>query len=107
VLAFLCAVERDAERARTLLLQAEPGAGADGTFTYWIAKVYANLGQPEHAVAWIARAGKLGYWNAPWVKKDPALLPLHGRADFAQLLQSMTTKHQAFAERVQGTASIG
>jgi tetratricopeptide (TPR) repeat protein len=103
VLAFLCAVSGHPEGARTLLLQAERGAGADGTFTYWIAKVYANLGQPEHAVAWIARARALGYWNAPWVGKDRALLPLHGRADFAQLLQALSGKHQAFAERVERT----
>jgi tetratricopeptide (TPR) repeat protein len=100
VLAYLCATEGQEERARALLRQAEPGAGADGTFTYWIAKVYANLGQPEEAVRWIRRAEALGYWNAPWVAKDPALRPLHGREDFAQLLQSMNQKHHAFAQRV-------
>jgi len=101
VLAFLCAVDGRPERARELLRQAEPGAGADGTFTYWIGKVYANLGQPEEAMRWIARAEALGYWNAPWIAKDPALAVLHGREDFAELLQSITTKHDAFRQRVE------
>jgi tetratricopeptide (TPR) repeat protein len=102
VLAFLCATEGRAERARELLRQAEPGAGADGTFTYWIGKVYANLGQPEESVRWIARAQALGYWNAPWVAKDPALVPLHGREDFAAALRSMHAKHDAFRDAVDG-----
>ena len=66
----------------------------------FLAKVYANLAQPEEALRWISRAEALGYWNAPWVAKDPALTPLHGREDFAAHLQSMRAKHIAFAERV-------
>jgi tetratricopeptide (TPR) repeat protein len=100
VLAFACAAAGEHERARALLAQAEPGAGADGTFTYWIAKVHAHLGRPEEAVVWIARAEAIGYWNAPWVAKDPALVMLHGRADFTAALESLRARHQAFRSRV-------
>jgi tetratricopeptide (TPR) repeat protein len=104
VLAFACAAAGEHERARALLAQAEPGAGADGTFTYWIAKVYANLGQPQEALQWIARAESLGYWNAPWVAKDPALLPLHGREDFTAAVRSLQSRHEAF--RTRAAASL-
>ena len=46
----------DRSRARALLATAEPGAPADGTFTYWIAKIYTALGEPEAAVLWLGRA---------------------------------------------------
>ncbi|HET8648002.1 MAG TPA: hypothetical protein VFO85_21075, partial [Vicinamibacteria bacterium] len=75
--------------------------------TYWIGKVYAQLGQPEEAVRWIERAQALGYWNAPWVTRDPALQPLHARQDFAALLASMKEKHEAFSGRVRNLMLLG
>ncbi len=60
-------------RARELLATAEPGAAADGTFTYWIAKVHALLGDRAAALDWIGKAARLGYWDAPWMRKDAAL----------------------------------
>jgi hypothetical protein len=40
------------------------------------------------------------------VAKDRALRPLHGREDFAQVLESMKKKHEAFAARVAASASL-
>ena len=91
----------DAQRARELLAAAEPGALADGTFTYWIAKIYAALGEPAAAVEWLGRAEALGYWNAPWLEKDPTLRSLHGDPAFESRLASVRQKHEAFAAHVR------
>ena len=91
----------DRARARALLATAELGAVADGTFTYWIAKIYAALGQPSVAVEWLERAEALGYWNAPWLAKDPTLAVLHGDPGFEARLRSVREKHEAFAARVR------
>jgi tetratricopeptide (TPR) repeat protein len=91
----------DKRRARELLATAQPGAAADGTFTYWIAKIHAALGEPENAVAWLERAEALGYWNAPWLAKDPTLDSLRGFAPFEACLASVRAKHEAFAARVR------
>ena len=84
VLAFVLAAEGgegEQARARELLLTAEPGAAADGTFTYWIAKVHALLGDAGAALDWIHKAANLGYWDAPWMRKDAALATLHELPD--------------------------
>ena len=83
VLAFALAAEGEGEGARELLAAAEPGAAADGTFTYWIAKVHALLGDGETAIAWLRRAAALGYWDSPWMRKDPAIRALDAEPGFA------------------------
>ncbi|MEO6327038.1 MAG: protein kinase [Thermoanaerobaculia bacterium] len=102
LLAFILAQDEDDRvRASALLNAAEPGARADGTFTYWIAKVRAALGDLDGAVAWIARAEALGYWNAPWLLRDRALDPLRGLDAFSQRVASMTRRQEAFGKLVR------
>ncbi|MEO8198410.1 MAG: tetratricopeptide repeat protein, partial [Thermoanaerobaculia bacterium] len=112
VLAFVLAAEgAEAERARAreLLLTAEPGAAADGTFTYWIAKVHALLGDAEPALAWIRKAAHLGYWDAPWMRKDAALAQLHGLPEFGELTAEVEARQRAFRAFVvkESPASLG
>jgi len=106
VLAEWEALHGDRARARALLATAEPGAPADGTFSYWIAKVYAALGEPETAVAWLGRAEDLGYWNAPWIEKDPTLDGLRAFPPFALRLQSIRARHESFRALAHGSAAL-
>jgi|CXWL01.1.fsa_nt_gi tetratricopeptide (TPR) repeat protein len=101
VLAFVLAWQGETARARELLTAAEQGAGADGTFTYWIANVYAVLGETRQAVAWIRRAVELGYWNAPWIAKDSAIDSLRGDPQFEACLAAVTERQREFAEAVR------
>ncbi|MGE0639525.1 MAG: serine/threonine-protein kinase PknK [Thermoanaerobaculia bacterium] len=96
VLAFALAADGETTRARELLVPAESGAAADGTFTYWIAKVHALLGDPETALVWIARAADLGFWDARWIARDEAIRSLHGRADFAELVADLARRQESF-----------
>jgi tetratricopeptide (TPR) repeat protein len=106
VLAEWEALHGDRARARALLATAEPGAPADGTFSYWIAKIYAALGEPETAVAWLGRAEDLGYWNAPWIEKDPTLDGLRAFAPFGERLRSIRRRHQAFRALAHGSSDL-
>jgi Tfp pilus assembly protein PilF len=105
VLAFILAHHGDHADARRHLAVAERGAAADGTFTYWIAKVKAALGEADEALAWIARAEAIGYWNAPWVRRDRALDAVRGHAGFEERVASMQEKHRAFGLVAEATSS--
>jgi serine/threonine protein kinase/tetratricopeptide (TPR) repeat protein len=96
----------DRQRAQELLATAEPGALADGTFTYWIAKIYAALGEKDVAVTWLRRAKALGYWNAPWLEKDPTLDSLRGYEPFDRCVAAVRGRHQEFGRLVRGTAEM-
>jgi len=101
VFAFVLAHQGERDRARTLLAAAEPGAAADGTFTYWIAKVRAALGDLDEAVTWIGKAEHLGYWNAPWILADRALDPVRRHPGFDARIGSIEEKHLAFRNVVE------
>jgi tetratricopeptide (TPR) repeat protein len=106
VLAEWEALHGNPRRARELLATAEPGAAADGTFTYWIAKVYAALGEPAAAVSWLGRAAALGYWNAPWLEKDPTLECLRFYAPFGECVARVRALHQSFLEHVRAAGGF-
>ncbi|MBZ0111190.1 MAG: tetratricopeptide repeat protein, partial [Thermoanaerobaculia bacterium] len=89
VLAFTLAAEGETARARDLLKLAEPGAAADGTFTYWIAKVHALLGEQDAALDWLGRSAELGYWDSPWMRKDQTMMSLADRPDFLEHLTQL------------------
>ncbi len=110
VLAFVLAAEGGEAagvRARELLQTAEPGAAADGTFTYWIAKVHALLGDSTAALAWIRKAANLGYWDAPWMRKDAALAALRGIAAFHELTAEIEARQRGFRAFVEKESPAG
>ncbi len=110
VLAFTLAADGqpgEAERARELLRGAEPGAAADGTFTYWIGKVHSLLGEPEAALVWIRKAANLGYWDAPWMRKDAALAALHELPEFLALTDEIESRQLAFRAFVEKESPAG
>jgi tetratricopeptide (TPR) repeat protein len=106
VLAEWEALHGDRARARALLQTAEPGAPADGTFSYWIAKIHAALDEPEAAVLWLGRAEDLGYWNAPWIEKDPTLDRLRAFPPFGERLASIRARFEAFRALAHGSAAL-
>lgn len=95
------------DRVRELLATAEPGAAADGTFTYWIAKVHALLGDSAAALDWIQKAANLGYWDAPWMRKDAALAALHPLPEFSALTAEIEARQRAFRTFVAKEAPVG
>ena len=104
VLAFALAAEGETDRARDLLAVAEPGAAADGTFTYWIAKVHALLGDEESALDWLARAAQLGYWDSPWMRKDPCMASLATREGYLEHLVALDERRALFDSSLRQTA---
>ncbi len=107
MLAFALAAEGETERARDLLALAEPGAAADGTFTYWIAKVHALLGDQDAALDWLGRAAQLGYWDSPWMRKDPVMESLRGHAGFLDHVAGLDVRRAGLESALsQASASL-
>lgn len=101
VLAFVLAWLGETDRARSLVASAELGAAADGTFTCWIANVYAALDETDLALEWIRRAAALGYWNATWIAKDRAMERVRHDPRFAVVVREIEARQRTFAELVR------
>ena len=48
------------------------------------------------ALDWIRQAARLGYWDAPWMRKDAALANLHGLPEFVALTDEIEGRQRAF-----------
>jgi tetratricopeptide (TPR) repeat protein len=104
VFAFALATDGERDRARELLASAEPGAAADGTFTYWIAKAYAVLGERTQAIETLGKAAQRGYWDAVWMRKDSVLRPLHGDLDFEAAVDEIAARRAQFERFLEAEA---
>jgi tetratricopeptide (TPR) repeat protein len=77
--------ERDAQSSRALKeAQARPG---DPRAAYDVARVYAQQGDAEKALVWLAKALDLGYDQTEFIKVDPAFTALRKDPRFGKLLE--------------------
>ena len=54
----------------SVLFQRKPDEAVDGDEAYWMAGIYALLGDRSQAIAWMKRTVELGNINYPWFSRD-------------------------------------
>jgi hypothetical protein len=70
-------------------LRAEQQFPEKGEVPFWLACVHCRLGRPEAALAALRAGLERGlYWPQDWLLEDDDLEPLHGRADFAEVVRA-------------------
>ncbi|MCG6923443.1 MAG: tetratricopeptide repeat protein, partial [Acidobacteria bacterium] len=62
------------------------GHPTTATVTYNIGCLHATRGEHAQAMAWLRQAADIGFAEADWMAKDPALEALHG-AEFERLVE--------------------
>ena len=67
---FLYASLKQREKIDPLIFQRKPEQAFDGDEAYWIASVYALLGERQPALTWFKRTVELGNVNYPWFTRD-------------------------------------
>jgi TolB-like protein/Flp pilus assembly protein TadD len=73
----------------------ERGVG-DAEATYKIAEVYTVLGNQSSALQVLRMSVESGFFNYPYIDKDPLLNDLHNEPEFAQILSIARQRHEAF-----------
>jgi tetratricopeptide (TPR) repeat protein len=82
--------ERDQQSARALT--AAESRPSDPRAAYEVARVFAQQGDHEKALAWLDKALQLGYDQIEFLRVDPALTALRNDARFGQLLERRAAK---------------
>ena len=78
--------ERDDQTARVIkTAEARP---QDPRAAYDVARVYAQQGDTDNALTWLAKALQLGYEQTDFMEVDPALATVRKDARFGTLLQT-------------------
>jgi eukaryotic-like serine/threonine-protein kinase len=76
------------ERALSLVNDAVRDiANADGDAAYWLATLYAALGNESEAFGWLRRAIFIGNENYPWFAKNPDWARLRANPQFYAILE--------------------
>jgi DNA-binding winged helix-turn-helix (wHTH) protein/TolB-like protein len=73
----------------------ERGVG-DPEASYKIAQAYAVLGDKISAMRVLRTSVETGFFNYPYLSKDPLLSDLRGEPEFAQILNTARQRHDAF-----------
>jgi len=73
----------------------ERGVG-DPEASYKIAQAYAVLGDKISAMRVLRTSVETGFFNYPYLSKDPLLSDLRGESEFAQILNLARQRHDAF-----------
>ena len=84
------AQERQDQTARAL--KRADARRNDPRAAYDVARVYAQQGDNDNALAWLTKALELGYDQMDFVNVDPALTALRKDPRFAKLLEERRTR---------------
>ena len=89
LLAWAYAVSGNKEEARTILGQMKQQSTRKYIEPYFVARVYAALGDREETFAWLQKGFDVYAGGMNLLKRDPALDPLHSDPRFQDLLHRM------------------
>jgi TolB-like protein/Flp pilus assembly protein TadD/predicted Ser/Thr protein kinase len=84
--AYLYASRGERQRIDPAVFAPGPEESFDGDQTYWLAGVFALLGEQDRALAWLRRAVELGNHNYPWFSRDRNFDQLRGHPEYEEIL---------------------
>jgi hypothetical protein len=96
--AFLYASRNQRDKISPRILTERPEKVIDGDQAYWLAGIYALLGEHEPALMWLKRTVELGDVNYPWFEKDKNLNSLRGHPEFKTIMADVRQRWQAYKD---------
>jgi serine/threonine protein kinase/tetratricopeptide (TPR) repeat protein len=85
--AFVYAARGERQKIDPKIFTYRPENVVDGDMAYWVAAVYALLGEKDHALLWLQRTIDLGNHNYPWFERDKNFNSLRGDPDYQRLMK--------------------
>jgi hypothetical protein len=68
----------------------------DGDGAYWMAGIYALLGERDRALAWLRRTVALGDVNYPWFQRDKNFDRLRGDLEYQTIMAGVRQRWEAY-----------
>ena len=99
ILSSFLAARGERSRANELIKAVESGAYMDHHVAYSLGVAYAQLGQPQQAVAWLRKSTDNGFPCYPWYERDPLLDPLRHDAGFERFMAELKSNFETAKAR--------
>lgn len=98
--ALLYAIRQQPSEGLRYLKQLERETSTeDGEMVYKLAQAYAVLGDVPSAILKLHAAIDHGFYCYPCFVRDPLLVPLHGDAQYAELMKLSRERHESFKHK--------
>jgi serine/threonine protein kinase/Flp pilus assembly protein TadD len=94
--AFLYASRHQRDKIDSRLLRYQPVQLVDGDGAYWLAGIYALLGDRQHALDWLRRTVALGDVNYPWFERDKNFDSLRADPEYQKIMAEVRQRWQAY-----------
>ncbi len=94
--AFVYASRRQRQKIDPRLLKYRPAEVIDGDQAYWLAGMYALLGEKQQALQWLRRTVELGDVNYPWFEHDKNFDSLRSDPDYQAILAGVLPRWQSY-----------
>jgi tetratricopeptide (TPR) repeat protein len=85
--AFVYAARGERQKIDPKIFTYRPEAVIDGDMSYWLAGIYALLGEKDHSLLWLQRTIDVGNHNYPWFERDKTFDSLRGDPEYQRLMK--------------------
>jgi eukaryotic-like serine/threonine-protein kinase len=93
---FLYASRKQRDKISPRIWTEHPEKVIDGDQAYWLAGIYALLGEHQNALMWLKKTVELGDVNYPWFEKDKNLNSLRDNPEFQAIMAEVKQRWQAY-----------
>jgi serine/threonine protein kinase/Tfp pilus assembly protein PilF len=101
--AFLYASRHQREKIDARLLRYRPDQIIDGDAAYWLAGIYALLGDRQPALDWLKRTAELGDVNYPWFERDKNFDSLRADPEYQSIMSAIRQRWQSYKNEFDPT----
>ena len=95
---FLYASRKQRDKISPRIWTERPEKVIDGDQAYWLAGIYALLGEHKQALVWLKRTVELGDVNYPWFEKDKNLDSMRNDPEFKAIMADVRQRWQAYKD---------
>jgi tetratricopeptide (TPR) repeat protein len=99
--AFLYATRGQREKISPSLFRYRPEQVVDGDAAYWLAGIYALLGDRRNALLWLKKTIALGDVNYPWFQRDRNLDSLRADPEFQAIMNGARQRWESYKKDFQ------
>jgi serine/threonine protein kinase/tetratricopeptide (TPR) repeat protein len=99
--AFYYASQKQREKIDPQLFRRTPDQAIDGDEAYWIAGIYALLGDRQHALPWLKRTAELGNVNYPWFQRDKNFENMRSDPEYQAIMAEIRKRWERYKSELQ------
>lgn len=98
---FVYASLKQRDKIDPIIFQRKPEQAFDGDEAYWIASIYALLGERQPTLTWFKRTVELGNVNYPWFTRDKNFDGMRNDPSYQAIMTDVRKRFETYRSELQ------